>query len=62
MKSIRQAAGRIDSFEDLELVLADLLSSRMEPTAFASMLESCMAQAAGYGAAAVNAEAEDADS
>ena len=62
MKSIRQAAGRVDSFEDLELVLADLLSSRMEPTAFASMLESCMAQAAGYGAAAVNAEAEDADS
>lgn len=57
---VRQAAGRVETFEDFELVLADMLSSRMEPTAFASLLESCMAQAAGYGAAAVNAEGGDA--
>lgn len=62
LKKVRQAAGRVETFEDFELVLADMLSSRMEPTAFASLLESCMAQAAGYGAAAVNAEAGDADS
>ena len=62
LTKVRQAAGRVETFEDFELVLSDMLASRMEPTAFASLLESCMAQAAGYGAAAVNAEAGDADS
>lgn len=62
MDGLKKAAGQVDTLEDFELALADRLSPQIGTTAFSSLLESCMAQAAGYGAAAVNAEAGDADS
>ena len=62
MDGLNKAAGQVDTLEDFELALADRLSPQIGTTAFSSLLESCMAQTAGYGAAAVNAEAGDADS
>ena len=60
MDGLKKVAGQVDTLEDFELALADRLSPQIGATAFSSLLESCMAQAAGYGAAAVNAEAGDA--
>ena len=51
------------TFEELELELATLLSGEVESSEFEELMAHCMSGVAGYGAAAVNAEAEadDAD-
>ena len=51
------------TFEELELDLATLLSGEVESSEFEELMAHCMSGVAGYGAAAVNAEAEadDAD-
>lgn len=53
--AIRNAA----SFEDLEAALVDLLAPSMQPDALESLLARAMTAAAGHGAAAVQAEADE---
>ncbi len=46
------------TFEELELELATLLSGEVESSEFEDLMARCMSGVSGYGAAAVNAEAE----
>ena len=48
---------KADSYEELEALLIDMLAPAMSPGALESFLARAMTAAAGYGAAAVSAEA-----
>lgn len=65
LKTSRKLASRVEkivadaaTFEELELELATLLSGEVEPSEFEDLMARCMSGVSGYGAAAVNAEAE----
>lgn len=59
VKKIENAIFKAQSFDEMQLALADLLAPGMEAGPLEELLSRAMLAAAGYGAAAVQAEAEE---
>lgn len=56
---VEKAINEANSFDELELALVELLAPSMQPDALERLLARAMTAAAGHGAAAVQAEAEE---
>lgn len=59
IKQLENAIEGANSFDEVQLVLADLLAPRATPSELESLLARTMTAAAGFGAAAVQAEAKE---
>jgi phage gp29-like protein len=60
LAKLEEAVENANSFDELELALAGLLSPSFTPGAFESLLARAMTAAAGFGATAVHGESEEA--